>query len=161
MKLLLSLALSVFALLGILDAGYLTFAELTGSLPPCKPPFACQSVLDSPWAKVGPIPLSAFGLLFYSSMFLLGVLITLEIKFLPLIPFRIPLFTLAAVFGILGAGFSLWLIFLMGVVIKAWCLYCLLSALNTAVIFTVTLSLFMMNRADHKKQFEELYAVRF
>lgn len=141
MKLFFSLALTVLALLGIFDAGYLTYTELSGQVPECKPPFACREVLDSPWAKVGPVPLSVFGMIYYSWMLLIGIGLTLEIK-----PTSVPLPLVAAVSGVGGFLFSLWLLFLMGIVLQAWCAYCLLSAINCIAIFSVVLIRYLLER---------------
>src|SRR5579859_7688993 len=130
MKTFLSLLLVVCGLLGIFDAGYLTYNEFTGLVPPCRPPFACDTVLKSAWSHVGPIPLSVFGLLFYATIFLLSVLAILELKKLTIGKYSVSLPALIALLGVFGAGFSLYLIFVMGIILEAWCLYCLLSATN-------------------------------
>lgn len=153
MKLFFSLVLTFLALLGIFDAGYITYSEVTGKVLECKPPFACSSVLDSPWSKIGPVPLAAFGVIYYSWMLLLGILLTLEVK----VP-RLNLTLLALVSGSGGFLFSLWLLFVMGVVLKAWCLYCLLSALNCIVIFTVVLSNYLLSRQpENTRKPDEVY----
>jgi len=142
MKLFLSLGLTVLALLGILDAGYITYNEFSGQLPTCKPPFACRTVLDSPWSKVGPIPLAAFGLLYYGTMFALGIVSFMDVKVLSIGKKRIPVYLLVAGLGTLGLLFSMWLVFVMGVILKAWCLYCLLSAINCSMMFILSVILF-------------------
>lgn len=136
-KLLFPLLITVLALLGIMDAGFITYSEVTGNFPPCRPPFACRAVLDSSWAKIGPIPLYALGLLYYSVLFILGVLVVTEKHFS--LKKRVLHFPkILSVIGILGGAFSLWLLFVMGVILKAWCLYCLFSAINCLIIFILS-----------------------
>lgn len=148
MKLFLSLLLTVLAMLGIIDAGYITYGELTGIVPNCQPPFSCQTVLDSPWSKVGPVPLAAFGLVFYAVMFTLGIISFMDIRSISIQQYRVPVHVVVAVLGSLGMLFSMWLLFVMGVILKAWCLYCLLSALNCSMIFILSVILFRTTRMD-------------
>jgi uncharacterized membrane protein len=155
MKIFLSLFFTVMAMLGILDAGYISYGELTGNLPPCKPPFACREVLDSQWSKVGPIPLAVFGLVFYSVMFTLGILSFMDVEHVKLGKLKIRLHNIIAVLGTMGLIFSIWLVFIMAVLLKAWCLYCLLSAINCSILFILSMVLFKTGRADAKDTAEE------
>jgi len=148
MKLFLSLILTVLAMLGIMDAGYITYGELSGQVPNCQPPFSCQTVLDSPWSKVGLIPLAAFGLIFYAVMFTFGILSFMDVRSISIKKHKVPVHVLIVVLGSAGMLFSMWLIFVMGVILKAWCLYCLLSAINCSMIFILSLLLFRTARMD-------------
>jgi uncharacterized membrane protein len=138
MKTVLSLLIVVFTFLGILDASYVTWSRFSGVLPPCKPPFACETVLNSSWSKIGPVPLSVLGILFYSTFFLIAALSVLEVKAIKKGQFSVPIPALIILLGCFGAGFSLYLVFIMGVILKAWCLYCLLSALNCGIVFLLS-----------------------
>lgn len=148
------LILIIFALsiIGMIDAGYLTYEKLTSSGVACGQGFDCNAVLNSKWASVGGIPLSAFGLIFYVMVWFVAVSMLAGADFsvfgkwiakrlgwgkknpLNFITASEVLLVLAG-FGFL---FSLYLVFLMGVVIKAWCLFCLISALTTTSIFLMT-----------------------
>ncbi|MBW7944402.1 vitamin K epoxide reductase family protein [Patescibacteria group bacterium] len=162
MKLILSLLLTVCAMLGILDAGYITYSETIGQLPPCQPPFACREVLESPWSHIGPIPIAAFGLLFYSTMFVLGTLSFMDVRTVAVKGIKINLVGVQALLGLSGFFFSLWLVFVMGVILQAWCLYCLLSAINCFVIFILTTSIFVHeHRQTRREGPEESYALHF
>lgn len=131
----LRLALPILAFLGLLDALYITYEELSGVIPPCLPGFSCASVLTSPWSHIGPIPLSVFGAGYYLTILVLGSLLFLEKKELRFLGQRFPVFSLLRVLTAIGFVFSLYLVFIMGVVIKGWCLYCLLSALTSSLLF--------------------------
>lgn len=133
MKTFLSLLLVVLSLLGIMDASYLTYEKLAGVLPPCGAGFDCGQVLNSQWASIGPIPLSALGLLFYATVFGLAVTHFLELKLAGWSPLL--LLKYLTVFGFL---FSLYLVSLMAFIIQAWCLYCLISAVISSSLFVVT-----------------------
>ena len=60
------LPLVILSLLGILDAAYLTHQKINNIIPPCTPGFQCETVLESQWANIGPVPLSALGLEWYT-----------------------------------------------------------------------------------------------
>ncbi len=146
MRTVLSLLLVILPILGIADASYLTYEKLAGRTPPCSVGSDCGAVLNSPYSTIGPIPLSALGLLFYLSVFMVASLNLLEfdlgnwfkqkkfnrLRFLQPIDLLVGLSTF-------GLFFSAFLVLLMGVVIKAWCQYCLLSALISATIWLTTL----------------------
>jgi uncharacterized membrane protein len=132
-----------FSLLGVFDTGYLTWEKLNNSIPPCSAAFKCGDVLNSSWASVGHIPLSAFGILFYTGFLLLGSLLFIEKEKLQVGSVSVAVSTIALVFGILGVLFSAYFVFLMGVVLQAWCLYCVLSALNCVVLFVTSLFIYI------------------
>ncbi len=133
-KTLFALLLVACSILGIFDAGYITYTKVTGQLPPCHPPFACGVVLRSSWAYIGPVPLSVLGLSFYAVMFSLSAAAVLEVSKVTLGKHIFSLPFLILMLGIGGAIFSLYLIFVMGVILKAWCFYCLISAINCMMI---------------------------
>lgn len=144
MKTFLSVLLVILPILGIADASYLTYEKLSGRTPPCTVGSDCGAVLNSPYATIGPIPLSALGLLFYSVFFILACANLLEINIgasfnkksllsrLTIADLLLPL----SLFALIFSGF---LVFLMGVVIGAWCQYCLLSALISTLIWITTM----------------------
>lgn len=151
MKTVLALLLVVLALIGITDAGFITWNELNHTLPPCGGAFDCGSVLQSPWAHIGPVPIAAVGVLYYSFVFMLAVLNVLEVslkrpaKFLgnllhlsktnTLRQVSVP--DLLILLTSFGFGFSLYLVSIMAFAIGEWCKYCLVSAGTCAAIFLV------------------------
>lgn len=136
---LLALGTLALAIGGVVDAGYMTYMELRGIVPPCSPSFQCDKVLSSPWASVGPVPLAALGLGFYVTMCVLSVLIVLEKESIALAGWKFPLKAVLGVFGAWGILFSAFLVFLMGVVIQGWCFYCLISAAISTLLGVVSL----------------------
>ncbi len=147
MKTILSILLVVLPLLGIADAGYLTYEKLSGRTPPCSIGSDCGAVLNSPYASIGPVPLSVLGLVFYTLVFLLTSTQLVEIDLGKILGKKLggsfkqlatlDLLLFLSTFAIL---FSAFLVFLMGVVIGAWCQYCLLSALISSLIWLTTLA---------------------
>ncbi len=155
MKKLLSMLLVFLSLIGIADAGYITYEEIRGVIPPCGNGFDCGAVLNSPWANIGPVPLAAVGVVFYSWIFLLAILNFLEFSISPIVnqladQFKLKpksvirqltLHELLLASTTFGAGFSAYLVFIMAVPIGAWCRYCLVSAATCASLF-ITMSIY-------------------
>ncbi len=155
MKTALSLLYIVLSMIGIADAGYITVNEylIPGREVVCGPGFDCSSVLDSPYAHIGPFPLAVLGLVFYSTVFILGVLNFLEVDVRPffnrlanklklnkLSPIRfITTHELLVFLTIFGALFSLYLLIVMGYILRAWCQFCLISAGTSMSLFLITI----------------------
>lgn len=152
MKIFLSLLLIILPIIGIADSSFITYEKFANIIPDCGVGFDCGTVLNSQWANIGPIPLSLLGLLFYTIVFILAVMNYLEYDVRKIIiPFTkkvgikkesiLNLVTtqeLLLAITIFGALFSFYLIFLMGVVIQAWCKYCLISALTSFFLFIIS-----------------------
>jgi dihydroorotate dehydrogenase len=145
----LSLLLVILSLVGIADAGYITYEKYAGIVPPCGAGFDCGAVLNSRWASIGPVPVSVLGLLFYATVLTLASLHFLELEIfsqkqkdvalkssasIKTYAHLSPIHLLACI-TIIGLIFSFFLLFLMAVVIKAWCLYCLISAATSILLF--------------------------
>lgn len=123
---LLQFVASAVALVGVADAVYLTVHHFTDEPVPCSITGGCESVLTSSYAEISGIPLAAFGAAAYFAAFSLALLAAYGDK------------RMWAAFGILVslmAGFSIWLIYLQGFVIGAFCQFCLLSALTSFSLF--------------------------
>ena len=146
MKTLLLLLHVALPLIGIADAGYMTYEKMQGVVPPCGSGFDCGAVLSSSYASIGPVPLSLIGLFYYATLFVLGSMLLLEIEIQNWMPKKLKPFLntqqLYTTFSTLGLAFSLYLVFVMAVLIKGWCLYCLISAAVSAALFIVSWSLF-------------------
>lgn len=95
---------------------------------------SCETVQASPYAKIGPVPVSAVGVAGY------GALLALSLAGLQ--PDRRGS---AAVGGALlggalvGTGFSAYLTYLEAAVIHAWCQWCVVSAILITLILLATL----------------------
>jgi uncharacterized membrane protein len=113
----------LFIVIGIGVAGYLTYIETQPVTPFCGPIGNCETVQQSPYAKIfGVIPMGIFGLLGYFG--LLAAWLTR--RFLPKWenPAALAFFGMA-VFAVV---FSLYLTYLEPFVIQAVCIWCLSSA---------------------------------
>lgn len=124
------LILLAIALVGFADATYLTIEHYQNEIPPCTIG-GCESVLTSQYSQIIGIPVSLFGSLYY---FVLIVLLFLYLDTKKEIFLRIPV-----LFSVLGALASLGLMYIMIFVIKAFCQYCVVSALTSISIFCLSL----------------------
>jgi len=130
-------ALLVLTILGIADAWYLTLSAFQGAALVCDVGAAldgCNIVAQSPYSKLFGIPLALYGVIFYAVVF--GLVLAL---------FRAthhPLYQAVVLLGIIGFIASLVFLFIQFVLIKALCIYCIISAVVAALICIVALLLF-------------------
>jgi len=117
------------ALIGFIDAAYLTFEHFLGRVPPCSILHGCEKVTTSPYAEVFGIPLALFGAIYY---FTLLVLIIAHFDLRKQIILK-----LAALITPVGFLSSLYFIYLQLFVIKAICLYCMISAAASITLFVL------------------------
>jgi len=121
----------IFSLIGFLDATYLTIQHYRGFGLDCGPLLECDAVMTSKYAVIGGIPLALLGSLYYLSIFLLTVAYY-DRKHLYIL-------SIIARLTILGFLVSLILIYLQAFIIRAFCFYCLLSALTSTGLFMLAL----------------------
>jgi len=120
-------ALTGVSFIGFLDATYLTAKHYLGEIPPCGLTSGCESVLTSQYATIFNIPVALGGAFYYLLIFvlLIAYLDTKNNRFMSVIPS-------ITVIGLLA---SAWFMYLQFFVIKALCLYCLVSALTSTILF--------------------------
>jgi len=128
------MAVAVLSLVGAFLAFYLLAANLGWTPPvPCGSG-DCGTVQSSKYAKVGPLPVSGIGLAGYVA--LLGLsLAGLQDRLSRSRLIALLLFG-GALFGVLFSGY---LTYLEAAVIKAWCRYCVVSAIIITIVFAATL----------------------
>jgi uncharacterized membrane protein len=125
-------SMALVALVGLIDASYLTVEHLSGQSVRCMIVTGCDEVLQSSYATVaGGVPVAAVGALAYFTVFSLATL---------------------AAFGYAGARrllaplvalmffATLWFLYLQAFRIHAFCVYCLLSAAVTTTLALLVLA---------------------
>lgn len=127
---------AVFALAGLADATYLTVQFLTGETVVCGGSADCFKVLGSAYARIGGIPIAAFGLLAYFSVFSFATFAAFGYV-------RAGKFFAWSVWAMLAMTF--WLLFVQAFLLHAFCRYCLLSA---AIVFLLASIVVVTPRAD-------------
>jgi uncharacterized membrane protein len=140
-------AIVVLASIGALYSGYLAYARLIDSSITCGIVEGCNVVASSPYSELfGVIPLSYLGFIFYVDILLLGILLFKNDR--PSLYFTLLAFT--------SAGFlsSLYFIYLQAAVIKAYCIYCLMSAGTSTILFIVAILIFCIRRNINKPDYD-------
>jgi uncharacterized membrane protein len=116
---------AIVSLVGLVDSIYLTVEHLSGRSVKCTIVHGCSEVLSSPYASFRGVPLALVGAIAYFIVFSLGTLAAFGYKSAGrLLPIVVVVMFLT----------TLWLFYLQAVVIKAFCQFCLLSALVTVVL---------------------------
>lgn len=126
----------VFAVIGIADAFYDSYAIYTGQLLWCPPPIdGCNTVANSPYARIFGVPLGYLGVIFYLYMFALAALLVFD-------PFSHGLRLGALLYAALGVFGSIYFMYIQFAFIHAFCIYCLLSAVLTLLLLIAALAHF-------------------
>ena len=111
-------------LIGLADSMYLSLTVLLDISPVCGPLHGCETVAASPYSKLFGVPLAYLGTLYYAAGAVLA-------PFLLVSHFaRI----LGVLYGGVGTLLSLWFVYIQAVLIEAFCVYCLISAVATFAI---------------------------
>jgi uncharacterized membrane protein len=125
------IVLATLDLIGLAIALYLSIVALRGDLPYCGPLKGCEEVALSEYARVGGIPVAAFGVVLSISLFILAIAWTRTD--------RIEL--LAAHYGLslLGVVFEVYFTYVEVFVIGAVCVWCATYGLSLLARFAVAL----------------------
>lgn len=120
----------IVALAGLADAVYLTVQHYTNGKVPCSIISGCEQVLTSEYAEMFGIPTALFGAFAYFLAFCLALLAAFGNR------------KMWFVYGLMTTVmfiFTVYLVYLQGIVIEAFCQFCLLSAITTTVLFIIAL----------------------
>lgn len=130
-------AAAVVSLVGLGDAIYLAVEHVAGRSVQCTLVSGCSEVLSSQYASVRGIPLALIGAAAYFTVFSLATLAAFGYKSAGKL--------LAPQVGLMLLT-SLWLIYLQAFVIKAFCQFCLLSALVTFILAGLVVAITLRER---------------
>ena len=130
----------VFAFIGIADAFYDSYAIYTGQMLWCPPPIdGCNTVANSPYARIFGVPLGYFGFIFYLYMFAFAALLAFD-------PHSRGLRLGALLYAALGVSSSIYFFYIQFTFIHAFCIYCLISAVLTLLLLIAALAHFRAAR---------------
>jgi uncharacterized membrane protein len=119
--------------IGYLDSLYLTIAHYRRVVPPCSVIRGCESVLTGRFSSFFGVPTALLGVVFYVVTFYLTVLtITSQSHRYALV------LKLAACAGLLVSAF---LFLTEALVLKAYCQYCIVSAVASLGVFVCSLGI--------------------
>lgn len=124
----------ILVLIGIGVSGYLTYVKATDEPMVCveNGPFRCDVVQNSAYAELFGVPIAYLGLAVY---FLIGGLM--------LVQDRNEFFRengMLLTFGVVLFAFiySMYLVYVQGVILQSWCQWCLIHEANMTMLFVVT-----------------------
>ncbi len=120
------IAIAVICVLGIADAGYLTYVHYAKLKVLCLSSGGCETVQSSPWSKLDGVPVSLLGLIGYI-VILLTLLIRSELGR-----------ALGFAVALTGFGFSMYLTYREIFTIKAICQWCVGSAVMMTALAILT-----------------------
>ena len=132
----------VVSVIGFFDALYLTINHFTNSSLECLIFTGCDTVTKSQYAYFLGIPVAAIGAVYYFTVIVLSYLYfeTKNSTFL-----KIALFPIFVSF--LG---SVWFVYVQAFILKAFCTYCMLSALSSLTL--AILGIFWIKRLKYTDQ---------
>jgi uncharacterized membrane protein len=131
-RIILYIAVAIVSLAGLADAAYLTVQALTGETAVCGGSPDCFRVLGSVYAKVGGIPMAAFGMLAYFGVFSFATFAAFGYARAR----TLLILTIGAIFLA-----TLWLLYVQAFVLHAYCRYCLFSAAITFLLAGLVIAL--------------------
>jgi len=127
----------VLAVIGLLVAAYMTVYKWTNNNAMCLGSGDCGTVNASKYAEVNGIPVALIGFLGYASI--LGVLVLEKRKIFMAEFFEENATLLTFGLALTGFLFTLWLIYVETVLIKALCPFCLTSQVVMTIIFILSI----------------------
>lgn len=140
-------AVPVLAIVGLVDAAYLTFKHFEGGEVECGviPGANCNVVLGSMYSEIFGIPLALLGTLYYLTVFSLWITYVKNKEGI----------LLRLLLGITSMGFltSLYLVYIQAFVLNAYCVFCMTSALASTFLFV---SLLIMTFSKKRNIISEL-----
>lgn len=122
----------ILTFLGMVDALVIYYKNSKPGPVACPLHGDCSAVLKSKYSKLFGVKNEIWGFLFYLTLFIFVLLSVFNTYFLGFMNYVV----LASGFGVL---YSLYLIYLQVFKIKQSCFYCLLSSLDTVLIFCALL----------------------
>lgn len=138
-----ALLLNAISILGFLVALYLTVEHLSGQPVKCIILSGCEKVLTSPYSEVFGVPLALFGAVYYFFIFCTSLFFIFG---------RTKKLLLAALLATpIGLLASAWFVYLQFFVIKALCIYCMTSALLSAILFLTAAFVFFKLKRKAKE----------
>lgn len=127
-------AIIALSLVGFTDAAFLLAKRISGTPIPCFITSGCDTVSKSPYSVMLGMSLSAWGVLFYLGTGFLALLYmdTKNLLIAKLIP-------IATTLGFLSSAYFM---YIQKFKIGAFCIYCILSALISTVLFALGMTVY-------------------
>ncbi len=121
----------LFAILGLIDAAYLTYHHYANTSMVCVALHGCDYVTTSEYSEIFGIPISLLGILYYLAIVTLTI-ISVKAKDTRLTRRILSLNEIVILIGTITYAY---LIYVQADILNAYCIYCLFSAFCTFLIF--------------------------
>jgi uncharacterized membrane protein len=132
----------VYAVIGMAIAAYDCYMIYTGQLLWCPPPIdGCNTVASSPFARLFGVPVGYFGVVFYLCMSGVAALLAFA-------QYSRGLRWGALLCASIGVSFSIYFMYIQVNFIHAFCIYCLISAVLTLLLFIAAVWHFRATRME-------------
>jgi uncharacterized membrane protein len=135
----------ILSIAGLIVAGYLVYLDVSGSTAAlCSAGGGCDTVRESRYSQIGPIPVALIGVGGYLAILLVLLLDSpggRRSAYGPMLVFG---------FALIGVLYSLYLTYLELFVIVAICPYCMASAIIVACIFIISIFRLGSSEAEAK-----------
>jgi uncharacterized membrane protein len=128
------MAVAILALVGVLIAAYMVAYAFGWTGPVMCGIGDCEAVQNSPYARIGTIPVALVGLV--------GYVLMMVVSLAGLQPTRMTSTSISVLLvlgGLLGLAFTGYLTYLEAFVIHAWCQWCVGSAIVMVLAFLAIL----------------------
>ena len=129
------LILAGLDVVGLLIAGYLSYVELGGGTPSCGVLHGCETVAQSPYARIGGIPVAVFGVCL--SLILLSLAIAWIRTNNP------TLLDMHYGLSLVGVIFEIYFITVQALILHAICIWCASYGLSLIARFFVALAIWL------------------
>lgn len=127
--------LFTIAAIGISETSYLISKRNAKERPICVIGERCNEVLSSKYSAIFGVPNDVLGLLFYISLTLVTAFLVIGLRPMELWDIIGKLLIAG------GVAMSLGLLFLQWKVIRAWCFWCVMSAITTFLMAAIVLTI--------------------
>jgi uncharacterized membrane protein len=124
----------VISLIGLLDAGYLSLGVLIGGDTGCFLVKGCNIVLKSTYSEILGIPVAFLGLFYYLAIFVSVFVFNFNRN--PKLQ-RVILWSTT-----IGFVSTLWFLYAQAFILRAFCSYCLISAITSVSLFGLSMYFF-------------------
>lgn len=130
----LRMILLALVVVGLGVSGYLSYIKLSNAEVICTDAgsFNCGVVENSDYATLGGVYLGYLG---FAAYIIIGGLLLLENRIAFLREYA-PMLVLVMVF--FGWIFSMWLVYVQGFILEAWCMWCLMHEVNITVMLVLS-----------------------
>ncbi len=135
--------LILISIIGLFDSLYLSYSKIFGQTVNCTILSGCHTVLQSYYANLLGIPLAYLGLIYYLFTLIIIILVKKNKN-----QQWLKLLLLTALSGFLMSGYFVYLQFFE---IMSICIYCMLSALTSTLLFIFTSVIFLTSKNDLTK----------